>query len=54
MSDSPGNPGARTTVLARRRLQGRRRDFVGAAIVAIWVLVAVVVALSTASGVVWF
>jgi hypothetical protein len=40
--------------LARRLPQGRRRYLVGAVVVAIWLLVALVVGLATASGVVWF
>lgn len=39
---------------ARRLPKGRRGYLVGAVVVAIWLLVALVVALATASGVVWF
>ncbi len=54
MSAPRGDPAARVTGLARRLLQGRGRYVVGAAIVAVWLLVALVVGLATASGVVWF
>ena len=54
MSAPRGDPEARSTGPARRLLQGRGRYLVGAAIVAIWLLVALVVGLATASGVVWF
>ena len=54
MSAAGGDPGARPTGLARRLLRGRRRYLVGAVVVAIWLLVALIVGLATASGVVWF
>jgi hypothetical protein len=46
--------GAPRPTLARLLLHGRRRYLVAAAIVAAWVVVAALVALATAGGVVWF
>ncbi|MGD0017764.1 MAG: hypothetical protein ABSD62_00780 [Candidatus Limnocylindrales bacterium] len=54
MSAAPRSLGARSRGLARRLVRGRLRYVVGAAILAVWLLVALVVALATASGVVWF
>jgi len=54
MSADLRGPGEPSTGLARRLLRGRHRNLVMAAVVVIWLLVAVVVALATASGVVWF
>jgi hypothetical protein len=46
--------GAPRPALARLLLRGRRRYVLAAAIVAVWLVVAVLVALATAGGVVWF
>jgi hypothetical protein len=45
--------GAPRPALARLLLQGRRRYVVWAAIIALWLSVAIVVALATAGGLVW-
>ena len=54
MSAHHSDPAPQSGGLLRRLLQGRRRYIFGAAVIAIWLLVAIVVALATASGVVWF
>jgi hypothetical protein len=51
----PGETGrAQPREPARRLLRGRFRYVVAAAILGAWLLVGLVVALATASGVVWF
>ncbi len=54
MNAPRGDPDLRAAGQTHRLLSGRRRYLVGAAVVAIWLLVALVVGLATASGVVWF
>lgn len=46
--------GARSRSLAHRLMQGRLRYGVLLGLIAAWLLVAIVVALGTASGIVWF
>jgi hypothetical protein len=54
MNASPGGLAERSKTVARRLMEGRTRYLVLAALVAAWLAVAVIVALATASGVVWF
>ena len=54
MSADSRRPGEPSPGLAGRLLRGRHRNLVIAVLVVVWLLVAVVVALATASGVVWF
>lgn len=54
MSGVNGSPGGRSRAFVDRLLRGRRRYVIAAALVVIWLAVAVIVALATASGVVWF
>jgi hypothetical protein len=54
VSGANGSPGGRSRALAERLFRGRRRYVIAAAVVVIWLAVAVIVALATASGVVWF
>jgi hypothetical protein len=54
MTTPHSDPAAQSGGLLRRLLAGRRRYAFGAVVIAVWLFVAVVVALATASGVVWF
>jgi hypothetical protein len=54
VSTDSSRPGEPSPGLAGRLFRGRHRNLVIAVFVVVWLLVAVVVALATASGVVWF
>jgi hypothetical protein len=54
VSTDSSRPGEPSPGFAGRLLHGRHRNLVIAVFVVAWLLVAIVVALATASGVVWF